>query len=143
MDNDLRMLQLIQKRACRSAYSTHTLGKRSPDPDLRKVLAQQALEYRSIEEEASALLDRRGRRRKGGIQAQKYLAGAQAVLHLGRQGDPSANIARVLLRHHGEELTQSIHELQTFAALDPKVSSLSKRLLQTEQENMTRMKEFL
>ena len=48
-----------------------------------------------------------------------------------------------MLQGNTRGMIKSIHNSRTMETLDPKVSALSNRLLQTEQANIDQMKRFL
>ena len=58
-------------------------------------------------------------------------------------GDPTAKIAELMLQGNTRGMIKSMHNIRMMGLLDPKVSGLSNRLLQTEQANIDQMKGFL
>ena len=57
--------------------------------------------------------------------------------------DPTSKIAELMLQGNTRGMIKSMHNIRTMGILDPKISSLSNRLLQTEQANIDQMKQFL
>ena len=57
--------------------------------------------------------------------------------------DPTAKIAEMMLQGNTRGMIKSMQNLRTMGVLDPKVSTLSRRLLQTEQANCNQMKQYL
>ena len=49
----------------------------------------------------------------------------------------------MMLQGNTRGMIKSMQNLRTMGVLDPKVSTLSRRLLQTEQANCNQMKQFL
>ena len=57
--------------------------------------------------------------------------------------DTTSKIAELMLQGNTRGMIKSMHNIRTMGILDPKVSSLSNRLLQTEQANIDQMKQYL
>lgn len=143
MDNDILMLNSIRQTTQLSCHEIHCVMDETLDQELRNDLRSQLQEYHSIYAEADRLLRRREAEKKNIRSLRKYSSGLSAMLQVRASVDPSAKIASLLLQKNTRNMTKSISDLRSLGTLDPKVSSLSKRLLQTEQANMDRLKRYL
>ena len=102
---------------------------------------RQALEKR--EQEADRLLRERGVRLSGVNPLAKYGSMLTAKLRVRSSRNTTARIAEMLVQGNTRGMVKSMQNLRAMGVLDPKVSSLSTRLLQTEQANIEEMKHFL
>ena len=66
-----------------------------------------------------------------------------AKMKVRSSADPTSKIAELMLQGNTRGMIKSMHNIRTMGVLDPKVSSLSNRLLQTEQANIDQMKQYL
>ena len=57
--------------------------------------------------------------------------------------EPVSKIAELMLQGNTRGMIKSMHNIRNMGVLDPKVSSLANRLLQSEQANIDSMKQFL
>ena len=100
-------------------------------------------EYDSIYAEADRLLRERGVRLSGVNPLAKYGSMLTAKLRVRSSRNTTARIAEMLVQGNTRGMVKSMQNLRAMGVLDPKVSSLSTRLLQTEQANIEEMKHFL
>lgn len=142
MDNDIAMLTDIRKTARSSCRSMELLMNETLNTALRRELEGQLQEYSAIFSEADRLLRQRNAPRKG-ENPLAFFSKTATAFRVRASTDPSARIARHLLQSSSRSMAESIHAMRTLGTLDPKVSSLSKRLLQAEQANIQSMKPFL
>lgn len=143
MDNDILMLNSIRQTTQLSCHEIHSVMDETLNQELRGDLRSQLQEYHSIYAEADRLLRQRAAEKRNIRPLRKYSSGLSAMLRVRASIDPSAKIASVLLQKNTRNMTKSIGDLRALGTLDPKVSSLSKRLLQTEQANMDQLKRYL
>ena len=73
----------------------------------------------------------------------RYGSMMSSKMKIRTSGDPTAKIAELMLQGNTRGMIKSMHNIRTMGLLDPKVSGLSNRLLQTEQANIDQMKEYL
>lgn len=143
MDNDIRMLNAIRQTAQLSCHELHAVMGETLDQELLADLRGQLRNYHSIYSEADRLLRQREAEKKNISPLMKYRSGLSAKLQVRASTDPGAKIASVLMQRNTRNMTKSIQDLRSLGTLDPKVSSLSKQLLQTEQEHIEQLKPYL
>lgn len=124
-------------------HGIHSVINETLNQSLRKDLTAQLQEYQNIYTEADRLLKQRDAEPKNINPMAKYSSGMAAKLQVRTSLDPSSKIAALMLQGNTRGMIKSIHNLRSMGTLDPKVSSLSKRLLQTEQANIDQMKQYL
>ena len=73
----------------------------------------------------------------------KYGSMLTPKLRVRSSRNTTARIAEMLVQGNTRGMVKSMQNLRAMGVLDPKVSSLSTRLLQTEQANIEEMKHFL
>ncbi len=143
MDNDISMLNSIRQTTQMGCHGIRSVMNETLNQDLRKDLTSQLQEYQSIYTEADRLLKQKDAQAKNINPMAKYSSGMSAMLQARISADPSAKIAALMLQGNTRGMIKSIHNLRSMGTLDPKVASLSKRLLQTEQANIDQMKQYL
>ena len=143
MNNDIRMLNSIRQTAQLSCHELHAVMGETLDQTLLDDLRGQLQTYHSIYSEADRLLRQRDAEKKDVPPLTKFRSGLSARLQVRASVDPGAKIAAVLMQRNTRSMTKSIQELRTLGTLDPKVSTLSKRLLQTEQAHIDQLKQHL
>ena len=137
------MLNSIRRSAQLSCHEIHAVMDETLNQELRGTLRAQLQEYHSIYAEADRLLRQREAEKKNVSPFVKYPSGLSAKLLVRASVDPGAKIASLLLQKNARNMSKSIHNLRSLGTLDPKVSSLSMHLLQTEQANMDQLKDYL
>ena len=143
MDNDIRMLNAIRQTAQLSCHELHAVMGETLDQTLLGDLRNQLQSYHNIYSQADRLLRQREAEKKNISPLLKYRSGLSAKLQVRASTDPGAKIASVLMQRNTRNMTKSIQDLRSFGILDPKVSSLSKQLLQTEQAHIEQLKQYL
>ena len=143
MDNDIRMLNAIRQTAQLSCHELHAVMNETSDQTLMSDLKGQLQSYHGIYSEADRLLRKREAEKKDIPALTKYRSGLSAKLLVRASTDPGAKIASVLMQRNTRNMTKSIQALRSLGTLDPKVSSLCKELLQTEQAHIEQLKNYL
>lgn len=143
MDNDISMLNSIRQTTQMGCYGIKTVIDETLDRDFRGALRSQFNEYEQIYNEADRLLQERGGRAKDINPMARYGSAMASKMRVRTSPDPTAKIAELMLQGNTRGMIKSMHNIRTMGVLDPKVSSLSKRLLQTEQANIDQMKSYL
>ncbi|MGM9554774.1 MAG: hypothetical protein ACI3V2_10740 [Faecousia sp.] len=143
MENDIPMLNSICRTTQMGCYGIKTVMNETVNRDFRNVLRAQLNEYEQIYTEADRLLLERGERARNLNPMAKYGSALSAKMRVRASLDPTAKIAEMMLQGSTRGMIKSMHNIRTMGILDPKVSTLSKRLLQTEQANFNQMKQFL
>lgn len=143
MENDIPMLNSIRRTTQMGCYGIKNVMNETVNRDFRNVLRSQLNEYEQIYTEADRLLRERGGRAHDLHPMAKYGSALTAKMRVRTSLDPTAKIAEMMLQGSTRGMIKSMHNIRTMGVLDPKVSSLSKRLLQTEQANFNQMKAYL
>lgn len=143
MENDIPMLNSIRRTTQMGCYGIKNVMNETVNRDFRNVLRSQLNEYEQIYTEADRLLRERGGRAHDLHPMAKYGSALTAKMRVRTSLDPTAKIAEMMLQGSTRGIIKSMHNIRTMGVLDPKVSSLSKRLLQTEQANFNQMKAYL
>ena len=142
MNQDAQMLQRICQSSQLGQNDIRAVIKEVRDPVMQQTLASQLREYETIHNQAKKLLTDRG-------QSAKKIPGivlAFSRMGAGRKAARSCSgsaIAELLIQGNTRGMVQTIRQNRAQHALDPKVSTLSNRLLQTELANIEQMKPFL
>lgn len=136
MDHDVKTLLELCQSAQWDQNDIRAAMTKADDPTMQEVLSSQLPEYEAIRHQAQRLLSDRAQNEK----RIPSLLLTFSRMSVGRNmaGDSSA-IAKWITEHHARMLPQGRGKLP----LDPKVVTLSNRLLQTEQETIRQMQPFL
>lgn len=142
MNRDTQMLQNICQSTQLGQNSIRAVIKEARDHTMQQALASQLREYEAIHHQAQKLLTDRGQSVKKIPNMVLAFSRMGTGMKLARSGCASA-IAELMIRDSTRGMVQSIRQNRSGHALDPKVSTLSNRLLQTELANIEQMKPFL
>ncbi|MDR0890326.1 MAG: hypothetical protein LBM28_06760 [Oscillospiraceae bacterium] len=137
------MLNNIRRQAQSGANSVRAVFDKAQSPAFRSALRQQLQEYDRIYAEADMLLAARQGKRSDISQVRKYASSLSSKLRLLGSSDTTSAIAQMMLRGSARGLREGMQNSRKIAVLDPKVSSLSNRLLQSTQANIEQMQQFL
>ena len=143
MENDIPMLQEIRKSTQMGCYGIEAVINETTHRPFRNALRSQYNEYEEIFNEADRLLSQRGATPKNIGYFARYGSTMASKMKVRASTEPTAKIAELMLQGNTKGMIKSMHAIRTMGALDPKVSSLSSRLLQTEQANIDQMKQYL
>lgn len=143
MENDVSMLNSIRQTTSMGCHGIEAVMNETMNREFRGELKQQLAEYEALYGEADRLLRERGGKVRETPPLAKYGALLSSKLRVRTSVNPTAKIAEMLLQGNTRGMIKSMHNIRTMGVLDPKVSSLSKRLLQTEQGNIDSMKKYL
>ena len=143
MTNDIQMLNSIRKSTEMGIYGIQTVMAETSDSALYKELCNQLTEYEKIYEEADDLLRDRGGNPQSINPMAKLGSSMSAKMKIRMAKNPDAKVAELMLQGNTKGMIKSIHNHRTLNVLDPKVSTLSNRLLQTEQSNIDTLKTYL
>lgn len=142
MDQDKQVLRRICKATELGQSGIRAVMKSAQEPAMRQALGAQLREYDAIHRQADKLLADRG---ESAPRIPKLVQKVTAVgrhVNTRRYGSSSA-IAEMMIEGNTKGMVKSIRENRAYHALDPKVSGLGNRLLQTELTNIEQMKPFL
>ncbi len=142
MNQDTQMLQQICKSTQMGQSGIRSVMDSAKEPAMKQALASQLREYDAIHHQADRLLRDRGE------SAQQIPAMVLSFSRMGAQvrlarDSTSSKIAEMMIEGNTKGMVKSMRQNRALHALDPKVSSLSNRLLQTELANIEQMKPFL
>ena len=143
MENDITMLQSIRKATQMGQYGIESVINETSSRSLRGALRSQLSEYHRIFTEADILLKDRGAERKDVSPMARLGAFMTSKMKVRSREDPTSAIAEMLVQGNTRGMIKSMNNIRTMGVLDPKISSLSNRLLQTEQANIDQMKQYL
>ncbi len=143
MENDIPMLQAIRKATQMGCYGIKAVIDETAHRPFRNALRSQFNEYEKIFNEADHLLKERGAEPKNISPFARYGSAMSSKMRVRSSVEPTAKIAELMLQGNTRGMIKSMHNIRTMGVLDPKVSCLSNRLLQTEQANIDQMKQYL
>lgn len=143
MNNEVSMLNSIRKSTQMGCYGIKSVLNETTNREFRGALRSQYNEYAQLFEEADRLLQERGGKAKDVNLIARYSSVMSSKMRVRSALDPTAKIAELMLQGNTRGMIKSMHNIRTLGTLEPKVSNLSRRLLQTEQNNINQMKRFL
>ena len=143
MNNDTQMLNSIRKTTEMGAYGIRTVMEETGVPNLYQELKDQLAEYEKIYDEADSLLRDRGGKAENINPMAKMGSMVSSKMKIRMSKNPNAKVAELMMQGNTKGMIKSIHNNRTMGVLDPKVSNLSNRLLQTEQSNIDTLKTYL
>ena len=142
MNHDTQMLQGICKSTEMGQSGIRSVMKSAKDPALQRALASQLREYDAIHHQADRLLQGRGESPKRipgmAIAFSRMSTGMKMAMD-----SSSSAIAEMMIEGNTKGMVKSMRQNRALTILDPKVSGLNNRLLQTELSNIEQMKSFL
>ena len=137
------MLNAIRQTTEMGCYGIKSVLNETANREFRGALRAQYDEYAQIYEEADRLIRERGGRIKDLNPMAKYGSAMSSKMRVRASIDPTAKIAELMLQGNTRGMIKSMHNIRTMGTLEPRVASLSRRLLQTEQNNINQMKKYL
>ena len=137
------MLNAIRQTTEMGCYGIKSVLNETANREFRGALRAQYDEYAQIYEEADRLIRERGGRIKDLNPMAKYGSAMSSKMRVRASIDPTAKIAELMLQGNTRGMIKSMHDIRTMGTLEPRVASLSRRLLQTEQNNINQMKHYL
>lgn len=143
LKNEEKMLQEIRKATQMGCYGIQAVLDETADRDLAEALKEQHTEYDKLFREADRLLHERGSSGKDINFMARYGAMMSSKAKVRTSSDPTAKIAELMMDGNTRGMIKSIRNIRTMGLLEPQISNLSTRLLQTEQANIDQMKHFL
>lgn len=143
MENDMNMLNSIRKTTQMGCIGINAVLNETRNQEFQEALRSQLREYDEIYNEADRLLRERGGQVKSVHPLVKQSSVLSSRLRVRASENTTSKIAELMLQGNTRGMIKSMHNIRTMGILDPKVSSLSNRLLQTEQANIDQMKQYL
>lgn len=142
MQQDCEMLNEIRKSTKMGQVGIHAVMKGGLTEDFHNVLKSQLEEYDAIYQEADTLLREHGGTPKNLSALAKWGSTMATSMKMKSDGSRS-KVAEMMIQGNTKGMIKSIQSIRSMGILDPKVSALSNRLLQTEQANIDQMKAYL
>ena len=143
MTTEVSMLNAIRRTTEMGCYGIKSVLNETANREFRGALRAQYDEYAQIYEEADRLIRERGGRIKDLNPMAKYGSAMTSKMRVLGSIDPTAKISELMLQGNTRGMIKSMHNIRTMGNLEPQVASLSRRLLQTEQNNINQMKHYL
>ena len=137
------MLNAIRQTTEMGCYGIKSVLNETANREFRGALRAQYDEYAQNYEEADRLIRERGGRIKDLNPMAKYGSAMTSKMRVRASIDPTAKIAELMLQGNTRGMIKSMHNIRTMGNLEPQVASLSRRLLQTEQNTINQMKHYL
>lgn len=142
MQQDCEMLNRIRKSTQMGQVGIHAVMKGDLNTEFHKVLKQQLDEYDEINKQADDLLRIHGGTPENISPIAKW-GNAMATKMKHKADGSTSKIAEMMVEGNTKGMIKSMQAIRSLGVLDPKVSALSNRLLQTEQANIDQMKKYL
>ena len=142
MNHDTQMLQGICKSTEMGQSGIRSVMKSAKDPAMQRALASQLREYDAIHNQADRLLRDRGESAQRIPGMALTFSRMSAGMKMAMDSSSSA-IAGMMIQGNTKGMVKSMRQNRALTILDPKVSGLNNRLLQTELSNIEQMKSFL
>ena len=142
MLNDGQLLNHVYQTAEMGRTGIRSVLKYAENPKLNQALRRQMGEYKKIQDSSARLL------RERGLQPQEInpmaRMSAQAMSAMQIMRDHSATkIAEMMIQGSTMGVTKGIRGLHDYSRTDERVCGLANKLLETEQNNIEQMKQFL
>lgn len=142
MQQDCEMLNRIRKSTQMGQVGIHAIMKGDINPQFHRALKQQLEEYDEINKQADRLLQEHGGKPENlGLLAKWGNRVATSMKH--KVDGSTSKLAEMMVEGNTKGMIKSMQSIRSLGVLDPKVSALSNRLLQTEQANIDQMKQYL
>ena len=142
MNHDTQMLQGICKSTEMGQSGIRSVMRSAKDPAMQRALASQLREYDAIHNQADRLLRDRGESAQRIPGMALTFSRMSAGMKMAMDSSSSA-IAGMMIQGNTKGMVKSMRQNRALTILDPKVSGLNNRLLQTELSNIEQMKSFL
>lgn len=142
MQQDCEMLNQIRQTTKMGQVGIHAVMKGGLTGEFHNALKSQLQEYDEIYHEASQLLQEHGGQPKNLSPLAKWGSTMASSMKMKTDGSVS-KVAEMMIQGNTKGMIKSIQSIRSMGVLDPKVSALSNRLLQTEQANIDQMKGYL
>lgn len=143
MPDDIPILRSVRKSTQMGCHGIRAVLDESPNREIRTALRRQLAEYEELFCEADRLLHERGEKGRDISAVARLGSLTVSRMRVRTSPEPEAKIAELMVQGNTRGMLKSLHNMRTLDAVDPKISSLSTRLLQTEQANIDEMMRFL
>ena len=142
MNNNLEFLNFISKNAEMGFTSIKDLIDIIEDEELKKIIEKQQEKYEEIYNEASELIDKYDEDQKGVSPMEKFTS--YIMIKMSLLTDKSTNhIAEMMIKGSNMGIIDIRKKLNSYDEIDKKVNRLGEKLLETEENNIEKLKPFL
>ncbi len=142
MINDVEMLTYVLQNAEMGCQGITSVRKRLKDSRVDGVLCEQLIKYGKIYHCANNMLKNRGAEIRHVSSVTKAMTRYATDRDLKR--DPSAShVAEMMIKGNTMGVNKMSRHIRNYDGKDPHVSTLAKKMLDTEEENIREMKAFL
>ena len=142
MINDVEMLTYVLQNAEMGCQGITSVRKKLRDSKVEGVLCEQLIKYGKIYHCATNMLRSRGAEIHHVSPVTKAMTRHAAERDLKR--DPSSShIAEMLIKGNTMGVNKMSRHIRNYDGSDPHVSTLAKKMLDTEEENIREIKAFL
>ena len=142
MNNDLEFLNFISKNSEMGFSSIKDLYDEVNSEEFREILKKQKEKYEEVYNEASELIDNYDEEQKGVTSMEKFTSYIMIKMNL--LTDKSINhIAEMMIKGSNMGIIDIRKKLNTYKDIDKRVKKLGEKLLETEENNIEKLKPFL
>lgn len=142
MINDVEMLTYVLQNAEMGCQGITSVRKRLKDSKVDGVLCEQLIKYGKIYHCANNMLKNRRAEIRNVSPVTKAMTRYATDRDLKR--DPSAShVAEMMIKGNTMGVNKMSRHIRNYDGNDPHVSTLAKKMLDTEEENLREMKAFL
>lgn len=139
---DTELLNNIYKNAEMGRDGLYFVIRKTDDPQFRKVVETQLMEYQSIMDEAEEKLQQVGETATGNGTMSKMMVRMTAGRKTAQDNSPSA-LADMLIQGSSMGVTKIAKQISRYRSTDDEYLQLADRLQKTEENNIQQMKQYL
>ena len=139
---DMELLQYVHETAAMGVLGLQDLLPQAESTGMRQSLRSQIREYQDIAHSSAQLLQAKGAQPKDpGLMARLSSQAMATVKTLADSSD--SKLAEMVIQGNNMGVTKGLKHLHDYQGNDPKIRALAKKLLATEQANVSQMQPFL
>ncbi len=141
-EREIHLLEQIYRNAEIGRDGLYFVMRCTDAPEFRKAVETQFMEYQAVMDEAEILLRRRGKTPKGVGCFQRRMVRWTAAWRVARDSSPAA-LADMLIQGSSMGVTKILRQLHAHTDAAEEIRALADRLLETEENNICQMKQYL
>lgn len=142
MLSETDMLNNIRKGTQMGCHGIDKILPKTEDQKMKNDLLSQRKEYEKIYHSADKMLSERGGKRENLSPAAKISSGVMSDVKTLLNNSPT-KIAEMMITGNTMGVTKSIRHLHGYKGGDPAVLDIANKLLETEQQNIVQMQQYL
>ena len=142
MIDDNEMLNCVLQSAEMGCNGITTVRKSLKNSKVDSVLCEQLIKYSKLYHCANTMLKKRGAEVQHVSPMTKAMTRYTAGRELKRDATPS-HIAEMMIKGNTMGVSKMAKHMRDYNGNDPKITMLARRMLDTEEENISELKEFL